>query len=89
MGELIARLGDTSDHGGTIITSCSKTRAEGPRVARRGDLHSCPIPGHGITPIVSNTSPNVITEGNETAHTGSICGCGARIISGAVKTRVP
>lgn len=84
----IARLGDKSDHGGQIITASSKSPAEGPMIARKGDLHSCPIPGHGITPIVANTSPDTYVEGAQMAMVGSICGCGAVIITGASKSYV-
>lgn len=52
-GRLVVRLGDGSSHGGTVISASSKTFAEGPGVARLGDLHSCPLPGHGVTPIVT------------------------------------
>lgn len=85
---LVARLGDTSNHGGVIITSCSKTWADGKLIARQGDLHSCPIDGHGITAIVGNTSPKTFAEGNHTAKIGSVCGCGAVIVTGAPKTVV-
>ncbi len=45
-----ARLGDVSSHGGVIITSAVRTMVNGIPVARMGDLHVCPIPGHGVTP---------------------------------------
>ena len=82
----VARRGDTSNHGGVIITSCSRTPIEGPLAARKGDLHACPI--HGVTPIVSNTSPNTYVEGKQLAMVGSVCGCGAVIVTGASKTYV-
>jgi uncharacterized Zn-binding protein involved in type VI secretion len=81
----VARIGDKSDHGGVIITSCQKTKAEGPLVARVNDLHSCPIEGHGITPIITG-SPNHIVEGQKTARSTSITGCGASIIGGSKDT---
>ena len=52
---LIVRLGDTSSHGGTVISSASKWRCEGALIARKGDLPSCTIPGHGVTPIVTGS----------------------------------
>lgn len=81
----IARIGDTSSHGGIIITCCQKTICEGKLIARVTDLHSCPIPFHGITPILTG-SPNHIVEGKQCARTSSITGCGASIIGGAQKT---
>lgn len=85
MGSAVARLGDSSDHGGTIITAATKTQVEGIMVARVDDLHSCPLPGHGVTPIVSG-SAQFKAEGANVARTGSFAGCGAMIIGGATKT---
>jgi len=85
----VARLGDQSDHGGVIISVTTQyTNAEGKLVARVTDLHSCPIPGHGITPILTG-SGNFFTEGHITAVDGSVCGCGAKIIASATKTAAP
>ena len=84
----IARLGDTSDHGGVIISSASLTKVNGILVARVGDLHSCPIPGHGVTAIT--TGSNKFTcEGAIVAVVGSSCGCGAKISSGSGDTAAP
>jgi uncharacterized Zn-binding protein involved in type VI secretion len=85
MGKPVARLGDSSSHGGQIISSAQKTKVEGKLIARVGDLHSCVIPGHGVTPILTG-SPKFIAEGQKVARTGSVCGCGAQIIGGATKT---
>ena len=85
----VARLGDTSDHGGFIISVTTiATTANGIKVARVGDLHFCPIKKHGITPII-NGSGNYRCEGKITAVIGSRCGCGARIISGSPNTFAP
>jgi uncharacterized Zn-binding protein involved in type VI secretion len=84
----VARLGDTSNHGGTIISSATKEFINGILVARVGDLHSCPIPGHGITPII-NGSGNFKCEGNIVAVVGSYCGCGAVINSGSPNVTAP
>ena len=85
---LIARLGDSSSHGGTIITCAAVTTTEGILTARVGDLHSCPIPGHGITSIL-NGSGNFKTEGKITAVSGSSTGCGATIIAGSSVSNAP
>jgi uncharacterized Zn-binding protein involved in type VI secretion len=81
----VARIGDKSDHGGIIISSCVKTIAEGKLIARVGDKHSCPIPQHGVTAIITG-SLNDITESKQTARTSSKTGCGATIIGGSKKT---
>jgi uncharacterized Zn-binding protein involved in type VI secretion len=84
----VARLGDTSDHGGVIISSGSKYRCDGILVARMGDSHSCPIPGHGITAITT-ASPKVKSEGQYVAAITSVTGCGAIIQTGSPTTTVP
>lgn len=85
---LIARLGDISSHGGSIISSASLTKTEGVLTSRVGDYHSCPIPGHGITQII-NGSGNFKCEGKVTAVDGSICGCGAVITAGSSTSFAP
>jgi len=85
---LIARIGESSTHGGSIITCAAVTRVEGKLVARVTDMHSCPIPGHGITPIV-NGSGNYRTEGLITAVYGSQTGCGAIITPGSTVSNAP
>lgn len=81
---LIVRLGDSSSHGGTVISSADRWTCEGKLIARKGDLHSCPIPGHGVTSIVSGSS-KFICEGDPVARTGDATGCGATLVSGATK----
>lgn len=76
----VARLGDTSTHGGSITTSAAKSYSAGALVARVTDTLACPI--HGSVPII-NGSGNYITEGKITAVHGSLCGCGATIVVNA------
>ncbi|MHB1000742.1 MAG: PAAR domain-containing protein [Armatimonadota bacterium] len=85
MSKLAARLGDTTDHGGTIITGASLTLINGIPAARKGDLHSCPIEGHVVTPIVTG-SDCVDIEGSPAARIGDSTGCGAMINSGSPDT---
>jgi uncharacterized Zn-binding protein involved in type VI secretion len=80
-----ARLGDISSHGGIIITGAMRTVVNGMPVARFGDLHACPIPGHGITPIVTG-SLDTTTEGMPNARIGDVTGCGAVIVTGSPDT---
>ncbi len=80
---LIARLGDTSSHGGSITTSASKTKCEGEFIAREGDILDCPI--HGPNPIVGHSS-KLKVEGKFCARHGDVTACGATIVSGAVKS---
>ena len=85
MANPVARLDDRSDHGGVIITASTRTKVEGKFVARVNDQHSCPLPGHGVTPIVTG-SPRFSAEGAKVARTSSLTGCGAVIIGGAART---
>ena len=80
-----ARLGDMSSHGGVIITAAMRTVVNGMPLARMGDLHACPIPGHGVTPIVTG-SPDTITEGMPNARIGDVTACGAVIVTGSLDT---
>lgn len=78
----VARLGDTSDHGGVIISASSNVKANGIEVARQGDQHSCPIKGHGITPLTASVT-DVKVNGRLVITIGSQAGCGAVIDSGS------
>ncbi len=49
--------------------------------ATLGDMHVCPIKGHGTTPIVSGTG-SLTVNGKPTACVGDKVGCGASIIEG-------
>lgn len=85
MSRPIARLGDPSNHGGVIISSASRTMVNGILVARMGDMHACPLPGHGITPIVTGSSKTLV-EGKCIARMGDSTGCGAVIAAGSPDT---
>jgi len=80
-----ARLGDISSHGGMIITGAIRTVVNGMPTARMGDLHACPIPGHGLTPIVTG-SLDTTTEGMPNARVGDVTACGAVIVTGSMDT---
>lgn len=82
---LIIRLGDSSTHGGAVVSAASKSLAENSRIARIGDILLCPI--HGPQPIVQG-SPNTLAEGPCIARQGDVAACGAALISGASKTFV-
>jgi len=80
MAKRIAVLGDPSNHGGALISTNSDNTlgANSISVCVNGCLHSCPIDGHGITPVTAITiksyhnSKLIITQ-------GAIAGCGAII----------
>lgn len=53
--------------------------------ARKSDLYSCPLPGHGINPIASG-SPDVFFDGLPAATQGDTCTCGSALSSGLSAT---
>lgn len=82
-----ARVGDPSTHGGVIVTGAARTLVNGKKAARLGDLHVCPIPGHGVRPIVTG-SPDTFIEGQKAARVGDRIACGAVIVDGSPDTNV-
>lgn len=80
---LLALLGSTSSHGGTVISASSNFNCAGVGVARLGDSHSCPIDGHGVTPLVSTPTQNLTNNGEVVATIGAVAGCGAVIETGS------
>jgi uncharacterized Zn-binding protein involved in type VI secretion len=79
----LARLSEHSSHGGMIITASGNSiLANGIAVAVDGDLHSCPIPGHGITSITSSSKNTC--GGKGLIKAGDVAGCGAVITTGSM-----
>ena len=73
----VARLGDTSTHGGSIVTSASVSYSAGSLIARVGDILACPA--HGNVAIITG-SGRFKVEGSVAAVEGSLCSCGALIV---------
>jgi len=75
----IAVLGTTSTHGGSMISASGGnfTISGAGSVCRQGDSHSCPIRGHGVTPITSGCATHATVGGTPIAISGSVAGCGA------------
>lgn len=76
----IIRLGDTTSHGGVVLSAAPDTIVDGKAPARIGDMTVCPIPGHGTNPIVSGDS-GAIVDGSPVAREGDMTGCGASLIA--------
>ncbi|TDY22478.1 putative Zn-binding protein involved in type VI secretion [Paraburkholderia sp. BL6665CI2N2] len=80
----LIRLGDTTDHGGEVITASEVMRYGGVRVARKGDEVTCPLHPEVV--------PNVIVEGDDritdhavpVARQGRHATCGCSLIHGLV-----
>ena len=83
MSNAVARLNDTSSHGGQIVTAAANSTCEGQKIARVGDTLNCPL--HGPNPILTGSS-QFRCEGQQVARTTSVTACGAEIIGGATKT---
>lgn len=80
MGKNVVRLGDPTTHGGMVITASSTTIIEGKPVALVGDLVSCPVPYHGINPIIGSAS-KCISDGKLMAMDQCLCACGCKVIA--------
>ena len=85
MSSGVAINGSTSSHGGVMISANgAKFQTPQGNVCVNGDLHSCPIAGHGITPVTAN-STKATCGGLTVVLDGSVAGCGA-IIDGNFAT---
>lgn len=76
------RLGDASNHGGTMTSASSIITADGKKVCQNGDIHTCPITGHGATPVSATTT--VLKSGAQAVvRVGDKAGCGAILVQGS------
>lgn len=72
------RLGDSTTHGGEVITATSSTIIEGHPAALMGDLVSCPR--HGVNKIIEG-SKNCFSDGKAIVVHFCLCECGCRVLS--------
>lgn len=74
-------LGDSTDHGGTVISASPSSDCNGKGIARVGDQVTCPRRGHGgVTTIVSG-DPTALIDGQPAARHGDKTACGATLIA--------
>ena len=74
-------VGDTTDHGGTVISGAPSSDVQGRQIARVGDQVTCPKKGHGrVTTIVSG-DPTCVIDGAPAARQGDKTACGATLIA--------
>lgn len=74
-------VGDTTDHGGTVISGAPASDVQGRQIARVGDQVTCPKKGHGrVTTIVSG-DPTCMIDGAPAARHGDKTACGATLIA--------
>ncbi|MBR8062780.1 PAAR domain-containing protein [Burkholderia ambifaria] len=79
----LIRLGDATDHGGTVITASNSMRFDGRYVARKGDEVTCPR--HDIRPnLIIDGDETMLDDGVPIARQGYRAMCGCRLISSLV-----
>lgn len=77
----VVRLRDMSDHGGVMITATGDFEIDEREGCVHGDLHQCPIKGHGTTPVSSSSITSA--DGKGILRVTDVAGCGARLITGS------
>jgi len=79
----VVRLGDTTSHGGKVISASMTHSISGIGIARVGDMVACPIAGHGVNPIVEG-APTYLIGGRMVALHGHRSACGCTLVSSLV-----
>lgn len=82
MSQGFVLLGDKTTGGGEVISASSTMIVNGKRVALVGDEVRCPLPGHGVNPIVEGC-PDWTEGDREMVANGCRCKCGCELISSA------
>jgi uncharacterized Zn-binding protein involved in type VI secretion len=82
-GEEVIRLGDSTSHGGKVLTASSNVFYGGIEVARVGDSVSCPK-CKGTYTIVSGAQS--VFNNEQIARNGDSVSCGAKLIAGSGAT---
>lgn len=80
----VVRLGDTSSHGGSMVSATGNFKTNGIKTCIDGDMHDCPIRGHGRTSVSGTASFK--SNNRNVVKTGDIAGCGAVINTGSADT---
>lgn len=83
-GKLIL-LGDKTSHGRTAIEASAESSIGAIRIARLGDMTVCPIPGYGVSPIVTGDT-TLLVDGKPVARMSDMTACGAVLIAGQALT---
>ncbi len=76
----VVRLGDSTSHGGKVISASTTHLIDGIGIARVGDRVICPMPGHGVNVIVEG-APTYLIGGRMVALQGHHSACGCTLIS--------
>lgn len=86
MTKPIILVGDTTDHGGVVISGAPMSDAAGRLIARVGDKVTCPKRGHGEVTVIASGDPTCIVDGQAVARHGDKTACGATLISSQAVT---
>ena len=83
-GKKIIRVGDSTDHGGRVISGDPKRRLKGKAIARKGDLVDCPLKypngtPHGVNAIIEGDENHKL-DGIPMALEGHKTECGCSLI---------
>ena len=76
----VIRLGDSTSHGGVVVSATSRYTVGDIAVARLGDKCTCPKKGHNSCVIVEGDS-NWTIDGIPVALEGHKTSCGAVLLS--------
>jgi len=77
----LIRLGDTTDHGGEVITASETMRYKGVRVARKGDNVTCPQHPDVNPNLILEGDPKITDHGVPVARQGHHATCECSLIS--------
>lgn len=72
-------LGDSTSHGGKVVSASTVSTINGKGIARVGDMVSCPKRGHRTCEIVSGDTTYLV-DGQPAARAGDKTACGAELI---------
>jgi len=81
MSQAAARVGDTTGHGGALVSGSGDVNTNNCSAAAVG-MSVAPCPFHGAAPVVTG-SGSVFINGCNAARMGDITGCGAPVVSGS------
>ncbi len=74
-------LGDTTSHGGTVVSASPSSDCDGKGIARIGDKVTCPRSGHGSVTVIATGDPTAMIDGKPAARNGDKTACGATLIA--------
>jgi len=75
------RFGDTTDHGGKVVTASKTADYDGIALARKGDLIECPLHPEVQPNVIEEGDGELDDEGIPLARHGHRGTCGCHLIS--------